>query len=194
MSLVAHPESSHRSFIALDLPRVVRDELAAWLRRAQAGRELRAVKPRNMHLTLAFLGERDGYELDEVAGILDELVEAALRLAIGAPIWLPRRNPRALAVEVHESTEGDSGSLTQLQADLARSLTQHLDWRPPGTFRPHITLARLSRSSRPQFKPLPPTPQLVFVGESVSLYRSELRREGAEYEALRTWRLNPGKS
>lgn len=185
--MVDHPALRHRTFIALDIDLSVREEMAAWLRAARAGRHLRAVRPRNMHLTLAFLGERDGLELAQVSEILDGVDSPAPRLAIGAPLWLPPRRPRVLAVEVHDVDQ----TLARLQEGIARALSKSLDWRSQGSFRPHITLARISRTSRPNREALPPTPQLEFTAESLSLYRSELRPEGAEYEALRSWDLSP---
>lgn len=186
MIQIDYPDRTLRTFIALDVDLLVREELAAWLRAARAGRQLRAVRPENMHLTLAFLGERSGAELSLVAGILEDHARLAPRLAVGAPIWLPRRRPRALTVEIRALDE----NLTALQSYLARSLAQALDWKQARAFRPHITVARLGRAAEPHLDPLPPTPQLEFTAKSVTLYRSELLPEGAEYEVLKSWELN----
>lgn len=163
----------------------MREELAAWLRQAELGRHLRPVMPANMHLTLAFLGERGEGEISLLASVLTEFTDAAPSLGIGAPVWLPRRNPRAFAVEVRALDE----SLTDLQSGIASSLRAVLDWREPRAFRPHITVARLPRSFRPRRQPPPPTPPLEFRAETLTLYRSHLLPEGAQYEAIHSWPL-----
>ena len=180
-----HPNATQRTFIALDADLSVREELGAWLRGAQAGRQLRAVRPANMHLTLAFLGERDDAEISLVAGILATHADLAPRLAVGAPVWLPARRPRVLAVEIRPLDE----RLIELQGRIADSLGRTLDWKRPRSFRPHITVARIGRAGSPRLEPLPPTPQLEFTAGSLTLYRSFLLPEGAEYRALNSWSL-----
>lgn len=177
--------TTQRVFLALDPPLLVREELFAWLRQARVGRQLRPVKPENMHMTLAFLGERSEGEISEAAAIVSGFVDQAPELAIGAPVWLPQRRPRAFAVEVR----GLDSRLTDLQSGLQSSLEAVLGSLQRRTFRPHITVARIPRDFRPRREPPPPTPPLEFRGESLSLYRSHLLPEGAEYEALYTWPL-----
>lgn len=174
-----------RAFVALDPPLGVRQELAAWLRGTQIGRQPRPVSVANMHLTLAFLGSRDVGELSLIASILDEHADVAPTIATGAPLWLPPRRPRTLTVEIREV----DSDLTDLQSSIATSLAAALNWQEPRGFRPHITVARLPRDFRPPGKPLPPTPPLEFTVESLTLYRSILLPEGAEYEAIQSWSL-----
>lgn len=182
----SHPAgTTQRVFVALDPPLTVRDELGAWLRQAQVGRHLRPVMPENMHLTLAFLGQRDEAEISLIATVLNEFADLAPHLAIGAPVWLPRRHPRAFAVEVRAL----DASLATVQSGIASSLGGALGWQEPRAFRPHITLARLPRDFRPGAEPLAPTPPLEFKAETLAIYRSRLLPEGAEYEPLHSWPL-----
>lgn len=185
------PTATQRVFVALDPPLSVRQELAAWLRLAQVGRNLRPIEPGNMHLTLIFLGQRGEAEISLIASVLDEFADQAPALAIGAPVWLPRRNPRAFAVEVRPL----DAALARVQSGIVSSLGGVLDLREPRSFHPHITVARLPRTFRARREPPPPTPQLEFEAESLSIYRSHLRPEGAEYEAIRSWELpaSPGE-
>jgi len=109
---------------------------------------------------------------------------------VGAPLWLPRRRPRSLAVEIHDR----SGEFARVQERVSGGLASVSAWRPERRrFRPHVTLARVRRgaaggrwpttgSGREQ--PLPATPQLSFTPEAIVLYRSWLAPEGATYEAL----------
>lgn len=185
MSTSRQSGAVYRSFIALDPPLSVSEELVAWLRQARPGKHLRPVKAENLHLTLAFLGERSEGELALAGTILGEFADEAPRLATGAPLWLPPRRPRVLATEIRSL----DGILEPLQDGIASSLAGALGWSEPRAFRPHITLARMSRDFRPPREPLPPTPPLEFTAESLVLYRSHLHPEGAEYETIRSWDL-----
>ena len=105
-------------------------------------------------------------------------------LALGAPLWLPRRRPHALAVAVDD---GD-GALGALQRTLALALAGggwlRAEQRP---FLPHVTVARVRRGGDPRAlarRPLDGPPAAPFTGAAVTLYRSRLGGGGARYEAL----------
>ena len=176
--------ASVRLFAALDPPDEVGVELLRWARgalRASGERGPRLLAPSSLHITLMFLGERP---FEEIAALADALGAAAERgraceLWTGAPVWLPPRRPRALAVEVHEQ-EGD---LAALQRDLAGALCEVAGLQPPRRFRAHLTVARVRSGSRTEDL-LPPTPALRFPAEEVILYRSYLEPRGARYERL----------
>lgn len=173
-----------RLFIAAEPPPAVCDELCGWARRA-VGRAsaVRRLDAGSLHLTLCFLGEQPAEAVPEIRGALSavtELAAAVSDLHIGAPAWLPPRRPRVLAVEVGE----DSGALRELQAALARELSQAISWGPPRErFRPHITLARMRPGSE-RARELPPTPALTFTPSAVTLLRSDLDPAGAVYTEL----------
>jgi 2'-5' RNA ligase len=105
-------------------------------------------------------------------------------LSVGAPLWLPPRHPRALAVELHD----EDHKLARLQADVAEALDEVApDGHEQGAkrrFRPHVTVARMGRGAAPRERALPPTPALSFVAGELVLYRSWLSPEGASYEAV----------
>jgi 2'-5' RNA ligase len=188
---------SVRLFVALDLPESVVDALVAW--RApllqEWGDPLRAVAPEALHVTLAFLGSKP----DQAIAPLSELVATCVAsrggiagLALGEPLWLPRRRPRVLAVAL----EDRHGALTELQARLVERLAAdgwHQADAPSGrAYLPHVTVARARGRdglSVPRgVEPAPPEP-LVFDGAAVTLYRSHLDRAGARYEPLSVRRL-----
>jgi 2'-5' RNA ligase len=196
-----------RLFVAVDPPTAVREELAEWAREAVADRGSwrsrrprrpkrppRLLKPEGLHLTLCFLGSRPVAEIPELAAALDMGAEEAGELSVGAPLWLPPRRPRALAVEIHDRT----GALTRLHAKATAILSEASGWEPERRrFRPHITLVRIGEGVAPAVaqagepSPLAPTPQLRFTPESIVLYRSRLAPGGATYEALASSPLGP---
>jgi 2'-5' RNA ligase len=181
-----------RLFIAAEPPPAVRDELARWTRGALRGREqIRRVEPGQLHLTLCFLGHRPVDELDAIAALTLDCVSGfdaagagagAGELEVGAPVWLPQRRPRVLAVELRDV----SGAVSALQEDVVRALASGVGYEPEKRrFRPHVTVARMRAGAvggRP--RELPATPALVFVPEKVTLYRSRLQPAGAIYEAV----------
>jgi len=202
---------SARLFVAVDPPTQVAVEMAAWARsaaheqRSRGGAEhqaLRVLDPELLHVTLCFLGNR---AVEEIPALIDQLAmceRTPVELSIGAPLWLPPRRPRALAIELHDR----DGALAQIQADVTSRL-EPADQEPleqrrerraaaakPRRFHPHITVARMradgrGRRSRPASsergeRSLPPTPALSFAPAELVLYRSWLSPEGASYEAL----------
>jgi RNA 2',3'-cyclic 3'-phosphodiesterase len=188
---------SARLFAALDPPPETAELLAAWARGltrgelGQRGAGMRVLEAVSLHLTLCFLGERPLAEVDALAGTVGEVAGEGceLELELGAPVWLPPRRPRALAVEAHER----SGELERLQRALAAALlsparVEHA----PRRFRAHITVARLRAGVRAGgHAPLPPTPALRFTASEAVLYRSWLEPQGARYEALVRAALGP---
>jgi 2'-5' RNA ligase len=188
-----------RLFVAIDPPPAMREELATWARlavaaigasgRAGVARGVRLLGPETMHLTLCFIGSRPVEEIEQIAAALDGLEAHSGELSVGAPLWLPPRNPRSLALAVHDR----HGELVSLNEAVQSALAGAIDWQPERRrFRAHVTVARLGRE-RSRDRPAPggeqappPTPRLSFVPAEVVLYRSWLAPAGASYEALTT--------
>lgn len=183
--------------MALDPPREIRTAASAWGREAAgAGKGMRPIGADSTHITLAFLGNRDPDEVEAIAEVMARVARPAEDLGLGAPLWLPKRRPRALAIAINR----DSEALDELRADLVAGVAQAIGWETDGrAFLPHLTAVRMGRNFRPTESPLPPTPGLFFAGESITLYRSSLSPEGARYEELATAGLarprpnDPGK-
>jgi 2'-5' RNA ligase len=185
-----------RLFVAIDPPAAMREQLAAWARlavaslgasgRGGAPRGVRLLEPGTMHLTLCFIGSRPVEEIETIAAALEGLAAASGELFLGAPLWLPPRIPRSLALAVHDR----NGELAALHETVQAALAGAIDWQPERRrFRAHVTVARLGREGSRQRRadgerPAPPTPQLSFVPPEVVLYRSWLAPAGASYEAL----------
>lgn len=171
-----------RLFVALEPPPEVREALAAWLREQRSIRALvRPVAAADLHLTLAFLGARPPHELERIADAVLAVggTTTCRGLSLGAPLWLPRR-PRALTVEVHD----DRGELGALSAALDDALGGAVGWKPDRPLRPHVTVGRRDAGLPLPDRPLAPTPALGFAAEALTLFRSELRPDGARYSAV----------
>ena len=177
-------------FVSLDPPSRAREEAAAWGREVtRISRGLRPIPPDSIHLTLAFLGTRPLAEVDLLAKAIDRALREVGEIEGGAPLWLPKRRPRALALEVREA----SGSLEELRSDLVEGLGTLTGWEPERrSYLPHLTVGRAGRGFRPARGGLPPAPALRFLPEAITLYRSHLDDEGARYESLYTAPLREG--
>ena len=171
-----------RLFVAVDPPAEVREALAGWAREGLGTGGPRLVAPAMLHVTLAFLGSRPAAEAAAVARLALGCARPVPELEIGAPLWLPPRRPRVVAVSV---LDGD-GQLGELESDVAGALSAELGVpRERRRFRPHVTVARTRAGSESgRAGSLPPTPRLSFAAESLTLYRSRLSPSGAVYEPL----------
>lgn len=143
---------------------------------------MRPVPASNCHVTLAFIGDCGGSDIAAISEAVEDTAAPVTGLSLGAPVWLPRRRPRALALDVRDGR----GELEACHSRLAASLAEAIGWQPARRFRPHVTAVRLSRGVDPGSQALPVSPALDFSGEAVTLYRSVLLPEGAQYEPLAT--------
>jgi RNA 2',3'-cyclic 3'-phosphodiesterase len=186
-----------RLFAAIDPPRDACERLAAWARSVAAGapaigargsgRAMRVLEPGSLHLTLCFLGSRPTAEIDALAAALGSCAEPVGELSVGAPVWLPPRRPRALAVEIGDR----DGRLAALQRMVARALAEASAWQPERRrFRAHVTVARVRDGAPGTQVALPPTPRLRFTPGALVLYRSWLAPAGAEYQEISAHRLD----
>lgn len=186
---------SMRAFIAIALPPETVTALGliqrAWqASAAAAARAVKWVQPASIHLTLKFLGETH----TSMAPALGLAIEQAAR-GRGAPTlrlaqtgcFPNTRLPRVLWVGLG----GDVALLAGLQA----AIEQHVsplgfpsEQRP---FSPHLTLGRVREEAAPEARQALGSaasglnvPQTAFLAASVSLMRSDLRRDGAVYTQL----------
>ena len=153
-----------RAFIALELPADFADDTAAAARRLSASLEGRFLDRSTYHLTLAFLGDIDDAEASRAMDALGRPADATLWLGVA-----PDPALQALAERVREE-------LTARDVPF-----------DPKPFRPHITLGRRVRIPK---KPLPPLAfPLPAHARTVTLFKSTLSRDGAEYKPLYTVEL-----
>jgi 2'-5' RNA ligase len=169
-----------RLFVALALPGDVRAALAGWAD-AAAPAAMRRVPEANLHVTLAFLGERAPDDATTVAALLGELARPVGQLAAGDVLWLPPRRPGVLAVALEAGP-----ALRELHAGLMAALADAIAFAPERrALRPHVTVARARRDGSLRATALdPPPPALTFEPEGLVLYRSHTGPGGARYEPL----------
>jgi RNA 2',3'-cyclic 3'-phosphodiesterase len=176
-----------RLFCALRLPDDVLDSLVAWQAAQLYGpaceASSRLVPRENLHVTLAFLGNRPAAE---AAAVVSELRAAAA--AAGPLRFEPRhyRETRSVGMLVLDD-EGGAGAL--MAADLQTRLAGRGSLKSPGgSYRPesrpwlpHVTVLRFRR--RPGLRPSLPNVRSI-VPSDAAAYLSRLRPGGAQYEVL----------
>jgi RNA 2',3'-cyclic 3'-phosphodiesterase len=190
---------SARLFVAVDPPEPVAEQLQGWARAAAAqlkrrgSRHVRVLDARLLHVTVLFLGERPLGQVPELAEQLQRCVRPPVELSVGAPLWLPSRRPRALAVELHDSDGALAGMHAEVEARLQPAATavggEPVVQTRSRRFHPHLTVARMRDGAALRERTLAPTPPLSFTPRELVLYRSWLSPEGASYEALRRFPL-----
>lgn len=168
-----------RSFIALDIPSVLEEDVAAMARQLKASIKGRLTPRENYHLTIAFLGDADERQLADAMHVLDEV---ALRFgavelvadglgkfgrAHDATLWLGFREDPALM------------ELATFVRTGLEACGVDYDAKP---FVPHLTIARRAVLDRGMLPDLPfPAPARA---DELVLFKSTLARDGATYDAL----------
>jgi 2'-5' RNA ligase len=179
-----------RLFVALDLPQDVRTGLVDWQQTALADPALRVVAPDALHVTLVFLGYQAEKDVKAIAktAFAVEAEAPAVELA-PEPVGIPRgKRPRLIALAAN------SGGTVALQKQVEERLVEGGFHEPEKrAFWPHVTVARVRpeapRSRKPalittQAHPLPEHMFRYFRPTRLVLFKSHLRRTGAEYEAM----------
>jgi RNA 2',3'-cyclic 3'-phosphodiesterase len=182
-----------RLFVALDIPDAAREALTGLSRRLRERCPgARWVRMEGVHITIKFIGETPADRAEQVRAALSAVSAPGpieLRLA-GLGFFPDPRRPRVLWAGV------DAGvALRSLAASVETQLEALGIPREARDFSPHITLARFDSSRRletlrtaveelgaPEF------------GRSAArefyLYQSVLKRGGAEYTRLASYRLS----
>lgn len=170
-----------RLFVAVPLPA----QLVEFVHGAQSMLPrvpgLRLMGEEQFHITLAFIGEV-GPEKAAAAQAVVEAVPAGLggEAAIERFLLLPSAaRSRVVALELSDEQGVFSRLFETVMGGLERAGVMTREKRP---FRPHLTVARLRDPSPVQ--PRSESGRVRFAVESVCLYESDLRRDGAVYTVL----------
>lgn len=153
---------------------------------------LRRVKPENLHLTLAFLGQTPDERLDDVTAAAREAAAPVSRFTLAfdrAGRFPERGRPRVAWIGIAEGAP----SVLELGAGVSaglRSRGLRFDDRP---LAPHLTLARITEdASAAEAKTVAAVldelsiPSLRFEVEEIAVVQSVLSPKGPRYTALAT--------
>jgi RNA 2',3'-cyclic 3'-phosphodiesterase len=175
-----------RLFLALRLPEVALDDVAAWQAASLPAGVVRVVPREHLHVTLAFLGHRPARELPVVVDAL----RAAAGPARDYRLLVERyRETRSVAMVVLSDLGGGAGRLAlDVQERLERLGVYRREARP---WLAHVTVARFRE--RPRLRLEAPTIRTgVLVPSDAAAYLSRPGPNGARYEVLETVALVGG--
>lgn len=183
-----------RLFVAIELPerlKIAVEDLCARTRPTLP--KARWVRPANLHLTLAFLGELEEARL---RGLGDALTEAS---GAGAPFRLQLRGsgcfPPSGKARVAWIGFRDSPEVVALQGALASALQARVGFEPERRpYRPHLTVCRCSppwpsSAARTWSQALDGSLGEAFPVDSISLIQSRLKPTGPSHSTLHRSRL-----
>ena len=183
-----------RAFVAIRMSEPVEDSVARTideLRHPHDG--VRWVPRANLHITLKFLGPAvDSHRLQQLTSGLRQLAAktGSFELAAaGIGAFPGLEHPRAIWVGLRNL---ESGALAALAARLETVAAEHGFEREKRRWSGHLTIGRvgdraISGETRDALQALREREFGVSKIESITLYRSHLRPEGASYEALATF-------
>jgi 2'-5' RNA ligase len=193
-----------RLFVALDLPDPVLDQLTDWQQEAFDGRtDLRLTSRFSLHVTLVFLGYQAEKDVERIAEVSFADGGGPFELRPTELTEVPPRRPRLYALDLEDKGEKLKGWQGGLSERLKEAGLYEPEKRP---FWPHVTVARFKQTERhrtgggarggtrraargpvDQPEPLPEFPEALskpFKASRLTLYKSELRPQGAVYEPL----------
>jgi 2'-5' RNA ligase len=176
-----------RAFAAIPMPEDVTDALEAVQDDLRIGN---SVLPEHMHLTLVFLGELRGPDLDEVHHAFESVRAPAFDLRLHGLGLFGQSAPRSIHAAVEENA-----ALRRLQAKLEQAARNSGVELPSRRFVPHVTIARLKGRrdeaaeaadfvARRSLVEPPPVHVRAF-----HLFRSILGRTGPVYDDLAQYPL-----
>ncbi len=182
-----------RTFIAIELPQNIKTYLSRIQEQLKAsGADIKWVEPKNIHLTLKFLGEIDQNKLDKVIKILEDIAKEknSFHMRIVSVGAFPRINsPRVIWVGIDKGDNEAKEIAKELEEKIAK-IGIPKENRP---FSSHITIGR-TRSSL-NLKNLVEGLNILASGSlkedlefgvtKITLYKSTLTPKGPIYEILK---------
>ena len=180
----------HRIFIAISLPDYAIKKLANLQDKWKDEVPAVWVKPYNLHITLAFLGNSTDHEVYNICELAKEVGEGQkpFTVELNKILYGPSKdNPRMLWV-----TGDKSKDLADLKNNFEKLLLDSEDERfltGKKGISPHITLCRIKQWQWKQIEP-EERPQIEsdidikFDVNSIEVIESRLKRGGAEYTVL----------
>lgn len=177
-----------RVFIALDIGTPVRKKLIALQKELnETGADVRWVKPENLHLTLAFLGNIATDKLNPLTAAVQQQTEGLNPFILtvhGAGVFGRRNRPSVVWAGIKDSPPLDELYQQVIAALGAVEIPFHNK-----RFRPHLTLGRFNSLSHLNdlFGILKQEQDTTFGNieiRSLQLIKSELKPSGAEHAVL----------
>ncbi len=186
-----------RAFIAIELPEYVKQQLLRIQDKLKTtGADVKWVEPKNIHLTLKFLGERDDKKIAQIRDGLGPALEGigvykASLASVGA--FPDEQSPRVVWAGIEEGRDQTSRIAKRLEEAICllgipkekRPFSCHITL---GRTRSNLNLGKLS-SAIIELRSQSLWENPGFDVESITLFKSTLSPQGPAYEALKAVNL-----
>ncbi len=182
-----------RSFIAVDIPEAVRENLDGLLGKLKTNQaDVKWVKSKSIHITLKFLGDVEEMQLPQIKEIMGNVAKNIQPFTVsieGTGAFPNDRRPRVLWVGVRKGSE----TLIRLAADIDSQLAAIGFEREKQSYSPHLTLGRV-RSPKKIDSVIDMMHSMTFhagefLNENILLMKSDLRPDGAVYTVMEKIKL-----
>jgi len=193
-----HDSEQIRSFIAIELPQNVKNELAQLRSELERIEHpfIKWVNPESIHLTLKFLGNIPFKQVAEIANAIEQAAKGILPFHLefsDLGVFPSTKQPRVLWVGI----KGEIDNLLNLQRNIDSALAPLGFAEEKRSFTPHLTLARVREGAtladRKNFGGLVLSTSFAssypLIVETICLMRSQLTPQGAIYTRLVTVKL-----
>ncbi len=184
-----------RTFIAIELPQEIKEELGRLQEKLKAaGADVKWVEPKNIHLTLKFLGEIDEQARNRICSTLEEICRTRkpFVIALSSLGAFPNTiSPRVIWAGI---SQGDSEV-----KEIAQAVEEHLETigfpKENREFSSHITIGRTrSGKNRQELTKLlanltQKNLERQFPVTKIILFKSTLTPHGPIYEILQEFQL-----
>lgn len=181
-----------RTFIALEIKENIKELLASVQQKigSKTG-GIKWVKPRNMHLTLKFLGPTREDIIEDISDILENAAEGLNSFNVsvsGLGAFPSSNNPKVIWAGLKVDDV-----LYKIQKDIDISLESLGFAKEKRPFSPHLTIGRVrdsrtKKTLRDVFEQVRTEPR-SFEAENITFYKSELMQEGPVYTVLKSVKL-----
>ena len=184
-----------RCFIAIDLPENIKtyvEEKIELLKNSIEDYDFRPTKKDNLHVTLAFIGEINESELEEVIKKVSEIAKSliAFTCSLSKIELVPEKTPHMIWVSLNTNRE-----LSELHESLRNAFKLKDEY---GGFRAHITAVRIRhmyatkinktiniKTTTCTHKNEIKLDELKFDVREIKIMQSILKNEGPEYKVIK---------
>ncbi|MDD5595055.1 MAG: RNA 2',3'-cyclic phosphodiesterase [Candidatus Omnitrophica bacterium] len=191
-----------RTFIAIELPKQVKDALAELKNQLESSQaDVKWVATQNIHLTLKFLGERDEKKIEKILQILDEVAKENQPYEINLISLGSFPNPNYPRV-VWAGIDQGATQTKKIAQGLEEKIAKVGIPKEKREFSSHITIGRVkSNLNREKLiqgldnsKSYLVGKNLRFLVTQLVLFKSTLTPKGPVYEILKTANLTKSES
>jgi len=153
-------------------------------------RHIKWIPLNNIHLTLSFLRDVSINDIPDIIQAVEQnITTAQLQITISeAGVYLSSKSPKVLWLGIDKGID----ALKLLHEQVERPVSEFKDNYENNTFVPHISIATIRRSHR-KIDVLPLLNSVYcpidLEVNSISMYESKLRPEGAQYTIINTFPL-----